>query len=79
MVAKKGFTTHLILIFVSVIAAWALVIYLLAKNGIVKLPDFINPKREPTVELKSQYNNPFHKESQYVNPFDKYKNPFAGI
>lgn len=34
-------------------------------------------KKQPTVTLKTEYNNPFNKESQYVNPFEKYKNPFV--
>lgn len=79
MVLKKGFTAHLIFVVVFIIAGWGIVIYLLSKNGLIKLPNLLNTKKEPTVELKSEYNNPFHKESQYVNPFDKYKNPFAGI
>ncbi|MBI2327658.1 hypothetical protein HYU92_05070 [Candidatus Curtissbacteria bacterium] len=79
MVFKKGFTAHLILVVVFVIAAWGVAIYLLVTKGLVKLPSFLNIKKEPTVELKTQYQNPFHKQSQYVNPFDKYKNPFAGI
>lgn len=29
------------------------------------------------VELKSEYKNPFKKETQYVNPFETYKNPFV--
>ena len=79
MITKKGFTAHLILVVVFVIAAWGIVFYLLVTKGIVKLPSIINLKKEPAVELKSQYQNPFNKETQYANPFDKYKNPFAGI
>ena len=79
MVLKKGFIAHLIPILVFVAVAWGFVIYLLSASGIVKLPSLIKFKKEPKVELKTEYQNPFHKESQYVNPFDKYKNPFAGI
>lgn len=29
------------------------------------------------VTPKSEYQNPFKKETQYVNPFETYKNPFT--
>ncbi len=31
----------------------------------------------PQVSIKSDYKNPFDKNTQYVNPFDTYKNPFV--
>ena len=45
---------------------------------VIKLPSTSLPilQKKPSVELKTQYKNPFTKETQYVNPFDKYKNPF---
>ena len=45
----------------------------------IKIP--YNPltilQKKATVNLKTEYKNPFTKETQYVNPFDKYKNPFV--
>lgn len=43
----------------------------------VKLPGVSLPQKSPTVGLKTEYKNPFKKESQYVNPFEEYKNPFV--
>lgn len=34
-------------------------------------------QKQPKVELKTEYKNPFKKESQFVNPFNSYKNPFV--
>lgn len=34
-------------------------------------------QKGPNVSLKSEYKNPFEKETQYVNPFETYKNPFV--
>ena len=36
-------------------------------------------KKEPTVSLTKEYNNPFEKSTQYVNPFSDYKNPFDNL
>ena len=45
----------------------------------IKIPS--NPlnilQKKATVSLKTEYKNPFSKETQFVNPFDKYKNPFV--
>ncbi|MEK7159932.1 MAG: hypothetical protein AAB702_00425 [Patescibacteria group bacterium] len=35
--------------------------------------------KEPTVNLVTEYENPFDKKSQYVNPFSGYKNPFDSL
>lgn len=69
---KKG-VAHLFVIIV-VIAVLALTIFLLAKKGLLKSP---LKKQEPVVQLKTEYKNPFNKDTQYVNPFDQTKNPFA--
>ncbi len=46
----------------------------------IKIP-YSNPitilQKKATVQLKTEYKNPFSKETQFVNPFDKYKNPFV--
>ena len=48
--------------------------------GVIKNP-FPNIKlpgqNVPKVAVKSEYKNPFSKETQYVNPFQTYKNPFV--
>jgi len=44
------------------------------KNPLQNVP-FL--QKEPTVSLKTDYQNPFDKKTQYVNPFDEYKNPFV--
>lgn len=33
--------------------------------------------QQPQVAIKSEYKNPFKKDTQYVNPFETYKNPFV--
>ena len=74
---QKGFI-HLL--FPLLIIAVVVIIFLVSK-GIIKLP-FSLPSipflsNQPKVELKTEYNNPFKKETQYVNPFETYKNPFV--
>ncbi len=54
----------------------------LVTQGIIKIPGLSLPsvplfQKKATVELKSEYKNPFKRETQYVNPFDQYKNPFV--
>ena len=69
---------HLALPLVLVLAIVAAVVGLVAlgviKNPLKNLP-FIS--QGPKVELKTEYKNPFKKETQYVNPFETYKNPFV--
>lgn len=53
--------------------------FLLVYFSIIKLPLSSLPilQKKPDVKLKTEYKNPFSKETQYVNPFAKYKNPFV--
>ena len=55
------------------------VVFVLIYLGFVKSPSTSIPTLQKKVEvkLKTEYKNPFTKETQYVNPFDKYKNPFV--
>lgn len=62
----------LLLLFIA--AAVALIYFGVIKNPFKNLNLF---QKGPKVELKTEYKNPFDKESQYVNPFDTYKNPFV--
>ncbi len=64
------------------IATAAAVFYILISQGIIKgptLPIFPGAKKEPTVSLQKQYQNPFDKNAQYLNPFSQYKNPFDAL
>ena len=70
MTLKKG-VVHLVAIFV--IIAVAVAAYFIYTRFIAKK---LSPK-QPKVELKTEYKNPFNKDTQFVNPFDKTKNPFA--
>ena len=74
---QKGII-HLALPLLLLIIA-AVVIFLLNYFGVIKLnlPGVSLPQKGPTVELKTEYKNPFKKETQYVNPFETYKNPFT--
>ena len=64
------------LIAIAVIAVGVLV-YL---GLVIRIP-YPNPltilQKKATVQLKTEYKNPFAKKTQFVNPFDKYKNPFV--
>ena len=75
---QKG-VIHLFLIFFILLIIGGS-IYLLSYFGFIKNPfsklPFIGQK-EPQVTLKTEYKNPFDKDTQYVNPFETYKNPFT--
>lgn len=72
---QKG-VIHLLLPLLLLLAA---ALFALVYFGVIKNP-FKNLKigqTGPKVDLKTEYKNPFKKETQYVNPFDTYKNPFV--
>ena len=76
---EKG-VVHLLFLLIIVVIVGAAV--LLVTQGIIKIPGLSLPstslfQKKTNVELKTEYKNPFKKETQYVNPFDKYKNPFV--
>jgi len=76
-ITKKK-STSLIAILVVILV----VVIVLIGLGVIKAPigpisTILQQQKKPMVELKTEYNNPFAKETQYVNPFDKYKNPFV--
>lgn len=79
MVLKKGVIHHILPVAVLILAFWALVFYILIQKGIIKKPSFLPGGGQPKVELKTEYKNPFEKETQYVNPFDEFKNPFNNL
>lgn len=53
-------------VFVILLIAALVVFYVLVLQG----------RKKAQIELQTQFQNPFDKDSQYVNPFSKYKNPF---
>lgn len=72
---QKG-VIHLALPLLLLLAAglFALVYFGVIKNPLKNLKI---GQSGPKVELKTEYKNPFKKETQYVNPFETYKNPFT--
>ncbi len=45
--------------------------------GLIKTTGIPLFEKKATVKLKTEYQNPFAKDTQYVNPFETYKNPFV--
>lgn len=77
---QKGVVHLAVPLLLLVIAAAAF--FILVSAGVLKgpkLPTLPSLKKEPTVSLQKQYQNPFDKNSQYVNPFSQYKNPFDAL
>lgn len=76
MSLKKGIA-HLLLIVIvgALIIGFWFAVYKFVLKG--KIP-FLKSK-EPQVELKTDYKNPFKKDTQYVNPFEEFKNPIANL
>lgn len=50
----------------------------LAKSLVTKPNAQLQPQQS-NVSLKTDYKNPFDKDTQYVNPFSQYKNPFDSL
>lgn len=73
-VNKQRGVIHLALPLLLLLAAGlAALIYF----GVIKNPLKSLFQKGPKVSVKTEYANPFKKETQYVNPFDTYKNPFT--
>ena len=74
---QTGNILLLLVIFFSVVTVIAgLVIYKTFTNTTKKLAQ----KTESLdVSLKTEYQNPFDKNTQYTNPFNDYQNPFDQI
>lgn len=53
---------------------FTLVYFKIIKNPLQNVPLL---QKGPKVSIKTEYKNPFKKETQYVNPFETYKNPFT--
>lgn len=79
---QKGAIALVIPVLLLLLIAVAGVLYILISQGIIKgpsLPALPGVKKEPTVQLQKQYQNPFDKDAQYINPFTQYKNPFDAL
>lgn len=78
---QKGVIALSIPLLLLIIAA--AVIFILVSQGLIKNPLQTLPlpgqKKEPTVTLQNQYQNPFDKSSGYRNPFSEYTNPFDAV
>ena len=64
-------------LFLPLLLMLAAVGFLLVYFKVIKTPSIPIFQKKTNVEIKSDYSNPFKKETQYVNPFETYKNPFA--
>lgn len=79
--SEKGVVALAVPLLLIIIIAAA--VFLLISQGIIKNPfqqltqNVLAPaKKQPSVSLQKQYQNPFDKSAQYVNPFAEFKNPF---
>lgn len=74
---KQRGVVHLALPVLLIIAA--VVVFLLIRFGVINnpFPNLPFLQSSPSVSLKTEYKNPFDKDTQYVNPFETYKNPFT--
>lgn len=80
---QKG-VIHLVVPLLLLLALGAgvffLIFYGVIKNPLNNLPILKNLpilQQSSSASIKSEYKNPFKKDTQYVNPFETYKNPFA--
>lgn len=64
----------LLLLLIIGAAVYFLIYFGIIKNPFGNLP--IIGQKPPKVSVKTEYKNPFDKNTQYVNPFEPYKNPF---
>lgn len=65
----------LLLLLLGAGALFVLVYFGLIKNPLQNLP--LIGQKGPKVDVKTEFKNPFDKNTQYVNPFEQYKNPFV--
>lgn len=73
---KKRFFILIIIILILLGISFALIWSSIKKE---KPTLKVSSSKEPKVQLKKEYKNPFSKDTQYVNPFSKYKNPFDNL
>jgi hypothetical protein len=81
---KRVFLPILIALFlVAGIGMASMFVYLNANNkSLESIPQTITKAlepKEPTVVLKTDYQNPFDSKTNYNNPFSEYVNPFNSL
>lgn len=72
-------SSHTVL-FISVIVVLVIamaVVYFYVRTGEVPAIPLISNKKPSSVEIKTEYSNPFDRSTQYVNPFEEFKSPFT--
>ncbi len=43
------------------------------------IPQLLKSSEVSKINLKTEYQNPFDKDTQYVNPFSEFKSPFQSL
>lgn len=79
---QKGFAhPFLIGIILLVLTLLAVGFFLFKDQFLSKssIPSSTQTVAEPTVELKTEYENPFDEKTQYQNPFAESDNPFDNL
>ena len=71
---KKVVMIVVAVLVVLLVVGVVLVVFGVIKNPIANVPLL---QKGPKVSVKTEYQNPFDKQTQYVNPFQEYKNPFV--
>lgn len=76
---KRLFTKTGLIISLGIVLSLGATGYILFFTGpnLSALKNFLQKK--PTVTVKTEYQNPFAKETHYVNPFDTFKSPFYSL
>lgn len=78
MKKQQGIAHILLLVIVVALILAAGYYFILPKLGL-NLPALPGTKQPPKVAVKTEYQNPFDKNTQYVNPFDQYKSPLVNL
>lgn len=77
MLSQKGIAHLFLLLVVFVAIVTVGLLFVNKKKQQVALQT--NNANQASVQLKSQYKNPFDKKDQFVNPFDQYKSPLYNL
>ncbi|HLD26112.1 MAG TPA: hypothetical protein VJC05_03665 [Candidatus Andersenbacteria bacterium] len=75
-------TLMIVGVVIVVLVIVLVVLLLLSPRGTVDkvVPQALQLKGDVSeVALKTEYQNPFDRDSQYVNPFDEFKSPFQSL
>lgn len=80
--AQKKQKELILVLVIALLVFVVMVIVIVATRStsiVPQKPTSTGVSKEPTVNLKKEYKNPFDKNAQYVNPFSQYKNPFDNL